>query len=130
MRLMDYATGIQHLGLPTKDLAKTVDFYTGLGFETALDIGNPERGTRVVFLRFQNLTIETYETSAAAGCTGAIAHVAVDVKDVEAAFEAAKAGGYKLLDSEIRSLPFWENGVRFFNIKGPNAEIIEFSQIL
>ena len=30
----------------------------------------------------------------------------------------------------IHFLPFWENGVRFFTIEGPNKEKIEFSQYL
>ena len=35
-----------------------------------------------------------------------------------------------MLDSEINSLPFFEKGVRFFTILGPNAEKIEFNQII
>ena len=27
-------------------------------------------------------------------------------------------------------LPFWENGVKFFTIEGPNKEKVEFSQYL
>ena len=34
------------------------------------------------------------------------------------------------IDPEIRFLPFWEKGTRFFNVLGPNGEIVEFSQIL
>lgn len=34
------------------------------------------------------------------------------------------------LQDEIHFLPFWDNGVRFFTIKGPNEEKIEFSQFL
>ena len=30
----------------------------------------------------------------------------------------------------IHFLPFWDNGVRFFTIEGPNKEKIEFSQYL
>ena len=30
----------------------------------------------------------------------------------------------------IEELPFWENGVKFFMIKGPNEERIEFCQKL
>ena len=30
----------------------------------------------------------------------------------------------------IHFLPFWENGVKFFTIEGPNKEKIEFSQYL
>ena len=34
------------------------------------------------------------------------------------------------LQDEIHFLPFWDKGVRFFTIKGPNEEKIEFSQFL
>ena len=30
----------------------------------------------------------------------------------------------------IHFLPFWENGVKFFTIEGPNKEKVEFSQYL
>ena len=30
----------------------------------------------------------------------------------------------------VHFLPFWENGVKFFTIEGPNKEKIEFSQYL
>ena len=33
MKLMDFVTGIQHIGIPTNDIAKTKQFYTSLGFE-------------------------------------------------------------------------------------------------
>ncbi|ETI99992.1 MAG: hypothetical protein Q611_LSC00172G0001, partial [Leuconostoc sp. DORA_2] len=42
-----------------------------------------------------------------------------------------KAAGLMLVDQEIQSIPtFWENGIRYFNILGPNQETIEFCQIL
>ena len=30
----------------------------------------------------------------------------------------------------VHFLPFWENGVKFFTIEGPNKEMVEFSQYL
>ena len=61
---------------------------------------------------------------------GAIAHVALNVTDVDAVWKLANQTGLRLLDPEIRFLPFWEKGTRFFNVLGPNGEIVEFSQIL
>jgi len=117
-------TGIQHLGLPTEDLKKTVDFYHGLGFET---IWNSET---VYFLQLGTLVIETYQVDEAAKKAGAIDHVALNVKDVEAAWRDAQACGYETEDTEINFLPFFEKGVRFFTIIGPNREKVEFNQIL
>ena len=117
-------TGIQHLGLPTEDLQKTVDFYLGLGFET---IWNSET---VYFLQLGTLVIETYQVDEAAKKAGAIDHVALNVKDVEAAWRDAQACGYETEDTEINFLPFFEKGVRFFTIIGPNREKVEFNQFL
>ena len=38
--------------------------------------------------------------------------------------------GLAPLEDAIQFLPFWENGVRFFNLLGPNGETVEFSQRL
>lgn len=37
---------------------------------------------------------------------------------------------YKVVTNGIEELPFWENGVTFFRIKGSNQEEIEFCQKL
>ena len=42
----------------------------------------------------------------------------------------AVQAGYTMLDKEVQFLPFWEKGVRFFTILGPNGEKVEFSQML
>ena len=121
------ATGIQHIGLPTKSIQETIDFYTSLGFE--VDWQTPNK--KLAFIKLGNLSFESYETPDACGVTGAIDHIAINVADVEAAFKAIKeAGGYHMIEDEIQFLPFYENGVKFFNIIGPNAEKIEFNQKL
>jgi hypothetical protein len=72
--------------------------------------------------------VETYNGETAA-VTGAIDHVTIDVTDIKAVFEHAKAHGYKLIDEDIVSLDFFDNGVKYFMIEGPNRERIEFNQI-
>ena len=123
-------TGIQHIGIPTNDIEKTIALYHSLGFETALRTVNEAAGEQVCFLRLKNLCIETYQNGCAAGKPGAIDHVALDVVDVEDAFSMAVQAGYTMLDKEVQFLPFWEKGVRFFTILGPNGEKVEFSQML
>lgn len=123
-------SGIQHVGVPTNDLERTMDFYHTLGFETVLETVNEAVHERVVFLKLGNLLIETYENHCALGRAGAIDHLALEVNDIESAFSAAKTAKLNLLDTEIQSLPFWERGVRFFTIVGPNMEKIEFCQKL
>ena len=130
MSIAEHVNGLQHLGLPTGALDATVAFYESLGFTVALSSINPNTGERVCFLTCKGLCIETYECAEPAGRAGAIDHLALDVDDVEAAWEAVRAAGYTPLEDDIQFLPFWENGVRFFNILGPNGEKVEFSQKL
>lgn len=117
-------TGIQHLGLPTAKFAQTVEFYNGLGFDTIWTNGE------VAFLQLGTLVIETYTVAEAAMKSGAIEHVSLNVKDIEAAWRDAQACGYETDDTEINFLPFFENGVRFFTIYGPNRERVEINQML
>ena len=118
-------TGIQHLGIPTADLNKTIEFYQGLGFEVTWQ--NPGE---VAFLQNGTLVIETYAVDAPAMKNGAIDHVALNVQDIEAAWKDAQACGYETEDSSINFLPFFEKGVKFFTIIGPNREKVEFNQYL
>ena len=74
--------------------------------------------------------IETYENRQAAMCSGAVDHIAIDVKDIEAALSFVNERNLNNLNDCIHFLPFWENGVKYFKIEGPNKEIIEFSQIV
>ena len=126
--MKDYATGIQHVGIPTKDMDATKKFYEDLGFEAAFETVNDE--ARVCFLKMYNLVMEVYESEDAAGKIGAIEHVAIDVTDIEQFYKEICDKNMNTLQDEIHFLPFWDNGVRFFTIKGPNEEKIEFSQFL
>ena len=126
--MKEYVTGIQHVGIPTKDMGATLSFYEKLGFAKAFETVIAESGAKVVFLKQHNLVIEAYEELAAKMATGSIDHVAIDVTDVEAVYEEICKMGLNTLQDEIHFLPFWENGVRFFTIKGPNEERLEFSQ--
>ena len=130
MSFASILNGAQHIGLPTNDMDKTMAFYHGLGFTTAMETVNPANGERVAFLKLNDLMIETYENHAAAETTGAIDHIALDTTDIEQAFALCRAAKLTLLDQEIQFLPFWQNGVRFFTVLGPNAEKIEFCQRL
>ena len=130
MNLQTYTTGIQHIGIPTNDIEKTIEFYKKLGFETALQTINEEAGEKVAFLKLKTLVIETYENKQAKLTNGAIYHVAIDVKNIEEVYHYIEENQMNTTNDEIHFLPFWENGVRFFTIEGPNKEKVEFSQYL
>ncbi len=129
MNIKGFTTGVQHIGIPTNDINKTIEFYHALGFDTALRTVN---GTEeVAFLQLHNLMIETYQNHQAKMEYGAIDHIAIDVKNIEDLFDTIKeAGTFTMLDNQVNSLPFWENGVKFFTIEGPNKEKIEFCERL
>lgn len=128
MKITDYITGIQHIGIPTNDIQSTKDFYHSLGFITELETEN--NGEKVAFLRLKDLVIETYQNGMAVMQSGAINHVAIDVKNIDEVFSLVKSLDVEMADKNVNSLPFWENGVRFFTITGPNKERIEFCERL
>lgn len=125
--LTDLTTGIQHVGIPTNDLEETVRFYTGLGFQLIRRENND--GELVAFLQLHSLVIETYQNGRAAMCDGAIDHIAIDVTDIQAAYDTIARAGYDIAEG-MQFLPFWENGVRFFKLRGPNGEVLELCQRL
>ena len=126
MAFSKIATGLQHIGIPTNDLNLTIDFYQSLGFELAHRTANGDE--QVAFLKLGNLMIETYQNFKAARINGAVDHIAINVTDVEEARRIADSMGLEVV--EEGQLPFWENGVKYFTILGPNREKLEFNQYL
>ena len=126
MRICDISTGLQHVGIPTNDIAKTIAFYEALGFRIVHRKDN--RGEDVAFLKMGDLVLETYQNHKAVGISGAIDHIALNVTDVEEARRIADK--LKLDVIEEGQLSFWENGVRYFTVLGPNGEKVEFNQYL
>lgn len=126
MAFSKIATGLQHIGVPTNDLNKTIEFYKSLGFEVALRTANGDE--QVAFLRLGDLTIETYQNFKAAEINGAVDHIAINVTDVDEARRIADRMGLEVI--EEGQLPFWTNGVKYFTILGPNREKLEFNQYL
>ncbi|MBR1821851.1 MAG: VOC family protein [Clostridia bacterium] len=126
MAFSKIATGLQHIGVPTNDLNKTIEFYVSLGFEVALRTANGDE--QVAFLRLGDLTIETYQNFKAAEINGAVDHIAINVTDVDEARRIADSMNLEVI--EEGQLPFWENGVKYFTILGPNREKLEFNQYL
>lgn len=128
--IKDYTTGLQHIGIPTNSMDKTIEFYKSLGFEIIFSTVIEEGTVKAAFLKLHNIIIEAYENNNASMVEGAIDHITINVVDIDTVFKYMKNQNYELLDDEIQELPFFDNGVLFFTIVGPNAEKIEFNQIL
>lgn len=128
MEIKNFCRGIQHIGIPTNDIKTTISFYKELGFEVMFQTVN--NGESVAFLQLNNLMIETYENKSAALHNGALDHFALDVKEIDDLYETVKNKHMHLLDKSVNYLPFWEHGVKFFSVLGPNMEKIEFCERL
>ena len=131
--------GIQHLGLPVTDLERSQNFYAAFGFATVMrtDLSDPRGLVRVAMLEKDGLTIELYQLPGperdeiAARADGHIDHIALDVSDINAAYSELKSAGFEVLEPDAPVfLPFWSNAVKFFTIRGPDGEKVEFNQRL
>lgn len=139
MLLQDNLQGLQHLGIPVTNLERSKDFYAQLGFIEAMrtDIQPQTEVIRVAMMQHENFTIELYQLGQedlqeiAKRADGHIDHVALNVLDIEQAYMEIKAAGLEILeDNAPIYLPFWEHGVKYFTVRGPDGEKIEFNQIL
>jgi lactoylglutathione lyase len=136
MNLLKNLNGLQHIGIPVTELERSVEFYTGLGFEVnhRKDIVRNGVNIRVAFMKLSSLVLEIYESEGneleeiKQRKHGHIDHIALDVKNIEEVFQYLLEGKYKLLDNEIQYIPFFEKGVRFFTIEGPDGEKVEFNE--
>lgn len=127
MAVSSYVAGLDHVGIPTTDMEATLAFFQSLGFTIQYETLNG--GSRVLFLECSGVVIETYEVEKAAGVRGAIDHLALKVTDLDKALEEVKKLGYAVIEGPC-FLNFWDNGVRYFMIQGPNGEVVEFAQKL
>jgi len=118
--------GLQHVGIPTKDMQATTDFYTKLGFKILDTRQNGESTVR--FFEYKGLILEVWTSDEATGKAGAINHIALDTRNADALYPVMKNAGYTMINDKVMSLPFWKHGIKYFNIKGPNGEIIEFCE--
>ena len=74
MKLSDSVTGLQHIGIPSADLQKSVDFYEALGFTTIYHTVNGD--DHVAFLELGGLVLELYGNRSIKRESGAIDHIA------------------------------------------------------
>lgn len=128
MNLKSKISGIQHIGIPTNDIEKSKAFYNIIGFDTIYETINEAANEKVAFLQLGNLVMEIYENHNAAMKNGAIDHVALDVTEIDELFSEIQKLGLNMLDNQVNYLPFWEKGVKFFTVTGPNNEKIEFCE--
>jgi catechol 2,3-dioxygenase-like lactoylglutathione lyase family enzyme len=131
--------GFQHLGVPVTDLERSQAFYMQFGFEIVMATSFPTgSGTvHVAMLKKNDFTFELYQLpeeerrQVAGRDDGHIDHIALSVLDIDQACADVRAAGLDILEENAPLfLPFWGNGVRYFTVRGPDGEKVEFNQIL
>jgi catechol 2,3-dioxygenase-like lactoylglutathione lyase family enzyme len=136
--MQEYVNGFQHLGLPVTDLTRSRVFYMRLGFQPVMEKRIAVKGgtVQVLMMDLNGFILELYRLAGdelseiAERNDGHIDHLALDVRDIDAAFEAVRAAGLAPLEDAPGFLPFWENGIKFFNVRGPDGEKVEFCERL
>lgn len=132
-------SGLQHLGIPVTNMETSCGFYESLGFFRAYEttLSSASETTRVAMLTLGNLTIELYEKSGSEKQTlttradGSVDHIALDVADIDEMYAEIKSRGMVILENDPPVfLPFWKNGVKYFTVRGPDGEKVEFNQII
>lgn len=130
--------GLQHIGMPITDLARSRAFYERLGFKaimTAEFVAEGEKG-HVAMLQRESAVLELYQLPVKMLAEirtkedGHFDHAAFSVADVDAAFRELTVAGLSPEQPEPITLAFWEHGCRYFTIRGPDGEKLEFNQIL
>lgn len=120
--------GLQHIGIPTADVEKTLQFYQQLGFSVVYQRNTEQE--KVWFLELAGVVLEVYPRDTAAGRAGAVDHIALNSRDVEEDYRQALRQGMTILDGGLHVNDFWSKGTKYFTILGPNGEKIEYSQYL
>lgn len=130
---------LQHIGIPVRSLEHTTRFYNLLGFEEVMrkPFSHPEgQGTCVmmqkgdIMMEFYQLPQSAIEREVIIRKDGQIDHVAFDVPDIAIAFDTLKSCGFAPLQDAPVYLDFWDKGVKFFHIVGPDGERLEFNEIM
>jgi lactoylglutathione lyase len=130
--------GWSHLGIPATDINNSKNFYRRFGFKEVMyaEILQQAGTIKASMMQKDDFTIELYQLygdaldEVAKRKDGRIDHIAFDVADIDKAFSELKNAGLLILEDAPLSLNFWDKGIKYFNIRGPNSEKLEFSQVL
>lgn len=129
---------IQHIGIPVIVPEKAISFYERLGFRLVMDSPFSQCNGlgHCWMMQSGDVVIELYLLppdelpEIASRGSGHIDHIAFDVDNIGVAFDTLSLAGFEIIEEEPHQLGFWEKGCRYFNVKGPSGETIEFCEII
>lgn len=118
---------IEHVGIQTKNLERSISFYTEiLGFRLIRRLNHPNGKVKLAFLGLGESPetelelLEGYNDSLPV--EGKVHHLALNVDNIEAEKERLVAAGVTFIEKEITILP---NGSRYIFFEGADGEWIE-----
>ncbi len=134
--IKDHVTGFQHLGLPVTNIEQSLSFYEQLGFTVIMSTTLPADAEpiQVRMMKLGDFVLELYQLTGAereeiaSRTDGHVDHFALDVDDIEATLAAVRAAGLETIEDAPVFLPFWEQGIRYFIVRGPDGERVEFCE--
>lgn len=132
MALSDVVLALQHIGIPSSNINQSYHFFHSLGFRKVQQETLPDSDNKVLFLQCKDVVLEIWEEASMQSprAVGAIDHIALDVSDIQAAYDEALAMNLSFVERGIQFLPFGKAGVRYFSVLGPDNVIVEYNQRL
>lgn len=118
---------LDHIGIATNDVKGDVKFYLDvMGFRIIAQYGD------CYFLQNGATTIEIYQVNdLPADACGKVDHIAYVSGDIEKDYQFAVEAGYEVCTDGIEDIEqFWSNGIRYFKLRTPGGQQVEFNQIL
>lgn len=118
---------LDHIGIASVDVEADVQYYIDvLGFRVIGHFGT------CYFVQNGGTIYEIFSRKEQPeAAIGKIDHIAYTSRDIEADYAYAVKQGYEITTNGIEAIDrFWENGIRYFKIRTPGGEQIEFNQIL
>lgn len=114
---------LHHVGIVTGNIDDSMKFYKEfMGFDIIEEKNVP--GMKIVYLKGNNLTIELLCPEHNVQKTG-LRHIAFKVNDIEKIFKESKIAGLTVYPDK----PQEHENLKFFFIRGPEGEEIEFMEV-
>lgn len=130
--------GWSHLAIKIRNLHKSVKFYESLGFQKTSEgyLDTPDGRLIIGFVELNGFAIELIQMCGAGlreleeRSAGHIDHIALDVRNIQDIFLQMKQTGYRMEQMMVKELNLLQHGIKYFMIKGPDGELIEFNEKL